>query len=169
MKFSSHLFLRWFTWQNNKQQISIYYSQHCQPSFAKAIIWVCKHSLPFPSSTESCPAVQHLPPHAACSGLGEDPRNSFSSARPNMWTGQSQERLTCPSVSFHSLSWAGQSCAALPWHTKHEQHPGLKLQLWQGRKSEIRGSQTWLWNEQLEVLLHLKTPGLLCKGITQVM
>lgn len=164
MKFSSHLFLRWFTWQNNKKQRSIYYSQHCQPSFAKAINLSLKTLPPFPKQYrrsasnrwESCPAAQRFPPHAACSGLGEDLRNSFSSARPDMWTGQSQERLTSPSVSYQSplLGRGKAEGNPDPWQSKHEQHlhtqrRGLSCGLWQGRRSEIRANQTRAWNEKL--------------------
>lgn len=164
MKFNSHLFLRWFTWQNNKNQGSIYYSQHCQPSFAKAINLSLKTLPPFPKQYrrsasnrwESCPAAQHFPPHAACSGLGEDLRNSFSSARPNMWTGQSQERLTSPSVSYQTplLGWGKAECNPGPWQTKYKQHLhtkhcGLKLQVLARQKSEIRANQTRVWSEKL--------------------
>lgn len=77
-------------------------------------MWVWKVSLPFPSSTGVCQEQRgrscspDFPPHA---GLGEDPRNSCSSAGPTMCRGQSQEGLTCPCVCAGlgtALAWAQQ-------------------------------------------------------------
>lgn len=180
MKFSSHLFLRWFTWQNNKKQRSIYYSQHCQPSFAKAINLSLKTLPPFPKQYrrsasnrwESCPAAQRFPPRAAWAGWGSQEFLQLGKAQHVDWAepGTPDIPICLPPKPSPGpgKGWVRPRPLAKPARAAPA-HAAPWAELRAPARQEVRDqSKPDTGLEWEAALLHLQTPGLFYKDITQV-
>lgn len=143
MKFTSHLFLRWFTWQNNKQQRSTYYSQHCQASFGKAINVSLKALPPFAQQyrrsarTDGKAVLQPSTalPTLPARGWLRIPGIPPAQQGPTCGLGRARNAWH-PHLSPPTLSWAGERLGEPgPWQNKPStDHCGLRLQVLAGRQ-----------------------------------